>query len=73
MTATKNKIIALIENIPDEQTRLLNKILANIRELIDADSQWQDEIYSRAEQDLALIEDAESLTHEESPATKEAT
>ena len=69
MTATKNEIIALIENIPDEQTQLLNKILTNIRELIDSDSQWQDEIYSRAEQDLALIEDAESLTHDESSTT----
>lgn len=38
MTATKHKIIALIENIPDEQTQLLNKILTNIRELIDSDS-----------------------------------
>lgn len=59
----KQEIIALIENIPDEQIDLQKKILSNLRALVD--SQWQDEIYSRAEHDFALIEDAESLTHDE--------
>ena len=65
MTELKQELIALVESIPDEQTDLLTKINKNIRELLDNNSNRQDEIYSRAEQDLALIEDAESLTHEE--------
>ena len=65
MTELKQELIALVESIPDEQTDLLTKINKNIRELLDTNSNRQDEIYSRAEQDLALIEDAESLTHEE--------
>lgn len=61
-TTPKQEAIALIESIPDERTEVLLKIVKGIRELINADS--QDDIYNDAEQDLALIEDAESLTHE---------
>lgn len=62
MIELKRKIIALIESIPDERTDVLTKILATVCDL--ADENHQDEIFSRAEQDLALIEDIESLTRE---------
>lgn len=58
----KQEAIALIESIPDERQDLLQKIVKGIYNLLDADS--QDDLYNDAEQDLALIEDAESLTHE---------
>ena len=62
MIELKQKIIALIESIPDERTDVLTKILGVVCNL--ADENHQDEIFSRAEQDLALIEDIESLTRE---------
>lgn len=62
MIELKRKIIALIESIPDERTEVLTKILGVVCNL--ADENHQDEIFSRAEQDLALIEDIESLTRE---------
>ena len=71
MTDLKQEAIILIESIPEERTDVLIKIIKNIRELVDFD-QWRDEIFSRDEQDFALIEDAESLTHEELPDKKEA-
>jgi len=58
----KQEAIALIESIPDERQDVLQKIVKGIYNLLDADS--QDDLYNDAEQDLALIEDAESLTHE---------
>ena len=58
----KQEAIALIETIPDERQDILQKIVKGIYELLDADS--QDDLYNAAEQDLALIEDAESLIHE---------
>ena len=58
----KQEAIALIESIPDERQDVLSKIVKGIYGLLDADS--QDDLYNDAEQDLALIEDAESLTHE---------
>lgn len=61
-TTPKQEAIALIESIPDERIDMLLKIVKGIRELINSDS--QDDLYNDAEQDLALIEDAESLTHE---------
>ena len=63
MTELKQKIIALVEKIPDERTDVLTKIIGDICEFMDDDLR-QDEIFSRAEQDLALLEDIESLTRE---------
>ena len=71
MTNLKREALALIESIPDDRNDVLLKIVKGIRELVDFD-QWRDEIFSRDEQDFALIEDAESLTHEELPDKKEA-
>ena len=58
----KREAIALISRIPDDKTELLAAIVKGIRKEIDAD--FQDDIYSRAEQDLALMEEAENLVGE---------
>ncbi len=59
----KQEAIALIESIPDERQDVLQKIVKGIYGLLDADS--QDDLYNDIEHDLALIEDAENLTHDE--------
>ena len=59
----KQEAIALIESIPDDRQDILQKIVKGIYGLLDTDS--QDDIYNTVEHDLALIEDAESLTHDE--------
>lgn len=59
----KQEAIALIESIPDERQDVLQKIVKGIYNLLDADS--QDDLYNDTEQDFALIEDAENLTHDE--------
>lgn len=63
MTELKQEAIALIEQIPNEREDVFIKIIKLIREQFNDD--LQEEIYSRAEQDLAIIEDIESLTREE--------
>ena len=63
MIDLKQEAVALIENIPDERTDVLIKVVKTLRELVDENFQ-QDEIYSRAEQDLSLMEDIETLTRE---------
>ena len=62
MIELKREAIALIENIPDGRTDILADIIKVIRDRLADDS--QDEIYSQAEQDLALMEDIESWTRE---------
>jgi len=54
----KREAIALIESIPDERSDVLIAAVKKLRALIEDD----DEIFSRAEQDLALMEDIETLT-----------
>ncbi|MBE8954531.1 MAG: hypothetical protein SR2Q5_02520 [Quinella sp. 2Q5] len=58
MNNLKREAIALIESIPDERSDVLIAAVKNLRALIEDD----DEIFSRAEQDLALMEDIETLT-----------
>ena len=64
MIDLKQEAVALIENIPDERTDVLIKVVKTLRELVDENFQ-QDEIYSRAEQDLSLMEDIETLTRDD--------
>ena len=58
MNNLKREAIALIESIPDERSDVLIAAVKKLRALIEDD----DEIFSRAEQDLALMEDIETLT-----------
>ena len=62
MNEAKQHAIDLIASIPDDKTELLAAIVKGIRKEIDAD--FQDDVYSRAEQDLALMEEAENLVGE---------
>ena len=66
MNELKQEAIALIESIPDGRDDLLVKSIKILRDLLNDD--FQEEIYSRAEEDLAIIEDIETLTREEGNA-----
>lgn len=66
MNELKQETIALIESIPDEKSYVLVGIVKILRDLLNDD--FQEEIYSRAEQDLAIMEDIETLTREEGNA-----
>ena len=65
MTALKQEAFALIESIPDDKSDVLIKIIKNIREVLAVDSRQQDKLISRAEQNLAVMEEIESLIGEE--------
>ena len=65
MTALKQEAFALIESIPDEKSDVLIKIIKNIREVLAVDSRRQDKLISRAEQNLAVMEEIESLIGKE--------
>ena len=63
MTELKREAMTLIENIPDENTALLAKILKNLRGLID-DAKRQRKQISRVEENLAVMEEIETLVGE---------
>ena len=65
MTALKQEAFALIESIPDEKSDVLIKIIKNIREVLAVDSRRRDKLISRAEQNLAVMEEIESLIGKE--------
>ena len=58
----RQEAITLIESIPDDRADILVKIIRGIRELVGHDS--QDDFYSRAEHDLAIMEEIETLTRD---------
>ena len=63
MTELKREAITLIENIPDENSALLNQVVKNLRGLID-DTKRQRKQISRVEQNLAVMEEIENLVGE---------
>ena len=66
MTELKREAIALIAKLPAENKDVLVNIVKTLRNVLNKD--FQDEIYSRAEEDLAIMEDIETLTREEGNA-----
>ena len=72
---TKNKLaaIALIERVPDEKSAVVLKILQGVCELIGVDTNRNERLTERIEQNLALMEELENLVGEdEMPDIKEA-
>ena len=66
MTETKLEAIALIESIPDENSDMLVKIVKNIRELLGVESK------SRAEKNLAIMDEVKALIGKDIPWHDEA-
>ena len=61
MTALKQEVIALIENIPDENSDVLVKIRKSIRELLGVNSK------SLAEKNLAIMDEITNLIGDDIP------
>ena len=72
MTNSKLEAIALIENIPDEKMATVVKILENICELLSVDTNRNEHLTARVEENLALMEEAENLIGEDKITDKEA-
>ena len=66
MTALKQEVIALIENIPDENSDVLVKIRKSIRELLGVNSK------SLAEKNLAIMDEITNLIGDDIPWRNEA-
>lgn len=66
MIELKREAIALIAKLPAENKDVLVNIVKTLHKVLNKD--FQDEIYSRAEEDLAIMEDIETLTREEGNA-----
>ena len=64
---TKNKLaaIALIERVPDEKSAAVLKILQGVCELIGVDTNRNERLTERIEQNLALMEELENLVGED--------
>jgi len=73
MTKHKLAAIALIERVPDEKSAVVLKILQGVCELIGVDTNRNERLTERIEQNLALMEELENLVGEdEMPDIKEA-
>ena len=64
MITAKQQAIALIAGIPDDKAATVLKILENICELLNVDSNRQERLTERAEERLALMEEVEQLVGE---------
>ena len=65
MNSYKLDAIALIESIPDDKAETVLKILENICELLKVDTNKQERLTERVEENLAIMEEAEALVGEE--------
>ena len=61
MTALKQEVIALIENIPDDKLDVLVKVRKSIRELLGVNSK------SRAEKNLSIMDEVTNLIDDDIP------
>ena len=66
MTQAKLEAIALIASIPDDKSATVLKILENVCELLNVDSNRQERLIERVEEKLALMEEIENIVGEES-------
>ena len=65
MNKFKQEAVALIESIPDDKAETVLKILENICELLKVDTNKQERLTERVEENLAIMEEAEALVGEE--------
>ena len=66
MTEAKQEAVALILSIPDEKSATVLKILKNVCEMLNLDTNRQERLVERVEEKLALMEELENLVGEES-------
>ena len=64
MTTAKLEAVALIMNIPDDKAAAVLKILENVCELLNVDSNRQERLSGRVEEKIALLEEIENLVGE---------
>jgi len=64
MTEAKQEAIALIMSIPDDKAAAVLKILENVCELLNVDSNRQERLSGHVEEKLALMEEIENLVGE---------
>lgn len=64
MTEAKQRAIALIAGLPDDKAATVLKILENICELLNVDSNRQERLTERIEERLVLMEEVESIIGE---------
>ncbi|MBR0262098.1 MAG: hypothetical protein IJQ85_09945 [Selenomonadaceae bacterium] len=65
MIEAKLEAIALIESIPDDKAATVLKILENVCELLNVDTNRQEKLTERVEEKLALMEEVEGLVGEQ--------
>ena len=65
MTALKQEVISLIEEIPDEKSDVLATILKNVREIISGN------LKSRAERNIATMNEIQKLICDDIPWASE--
>ena len=65
MNEFKLEAIALIEKIPDDRAATVLKILEDICELLDIETNRAERLTGRVEENLALMEEMESMVGEE--------
>lgn len=64
MNDFKQQAIALIESIPDEKSEAVLKILEGVCELLKVDSDRNEILTERVEENVALMEEIENLVGE---------
>lgn len=64
MNEFKQQAIALIESIPDEKSEAVLKILEGVCELLKVDSNRNEILTERVEENVALMEEIENLVGE---------
>ena len=69
MTEAKQEAIALILSVPDEKSAAVLKILENVCEILNVDTNRQELLVAHVEEKLALMEEIENLVGEESDST----
>jgi len=65
MTQAKLEAIALIASIPDDKASVVLKILEDVCELLNVDSNRQERLLERVEEKLALMEEIENIVGEQ--------
>ena len=64
MTEAKQEAIALIMGIPDDKAATVLKILEDVCELLNVDTNRQERLSGRVEEKIALMEEIESFVGE---------
>lgn len=64
MNEFKQQAVALIESIPDEKSEAVLKILEGVCELLKVDSDRNEILTERVEENVALMEEIENLVGE---------